>query len=72
MIQVHRKTPFSDKYFISEHDNDYSIIDKNFLEPEIVYYKNTNSLVFQSNPFSKNSSNSYLNECINLIKSYIK
>lgn len=62
----------SDKYFISEYDNDYSIIDKNFLESEIVYYKNTNSLVFQSNPFSKNSSNSYLNECVNLIKSYIK
>ena len=62
----------SDKYFISEYDNDYSIINKKFLEPEIVYYKNTNSLVFQSNPFSKNSSTSYLNESINLIKSYIK
>lgn len=62
----------SDTYFMNEYNKDHSVIHKDFLEPEIVYYKNNNFLVFQSNPFSKNSSNSYLEESINIIKSYIK
>ena len=44
----------------------------NFLEPEIVYYKNTNSLCIQGHPEWNHCEEKTSKMCLNLINKYLK
>ena len=53
-------------------DNEEIETPKNFLEPEIIYYKNTNSLCIQGHPEWNHCEKRTSNMCLNLIDKYLK
>jgi gamma-glutamyl-gamma-aminobutyrate hydrolase PuuD len=53
-------------------DNEEIELPKNFLEPEIVYYKNTNALCIQGHPEWGHCEKRTSNMCLNLIDKYLK
>jgi gamma-glutamyl-gamma-aminobutyrate hydrolase PuuD len=53
-------------------DNEEIELPKNFLEPEIVYYKNTNALCIQGHPEWKHCEKRTSVMCLNLIGKYLK
>jgi len=53
-------------------DNEEIKLHKNFLEPEIVYYKNTNSLCIQGHPEWSHCDKKTSTMCLNLIDKYLK
>ena len=53
-------------------DNEEIELPKNFLEPEIVYYKNTNSLCIQGHPEWNHCEKRTSNMCLNLINTYLQ
>ena len=53
-------------------DNEEIELPKNFLEPEIVYYKNTNALCIQGHPEWSHCEKRTSNMCLNLIDKYLK
>ena len=53
-------------------DNEEIKLAKNFLEPEIVYYKNTNALCIQGHPEWSHCERRTSNMCLNLIDKYLK
>lgn len=52
-------------------DNQQIELDLNFLEPEIVYYKNTNSLCIQGHPEWSNCPEKTVEYCLDLIEKYL-
>jgi len=50
----------------------FSDLHKNFLEPEIVYYKNTNALCIQGHPEWTHCEKRTSSMCLNLIDKYLK
>lgn len=53
-------------------DNEEIELSKDFLEPEIVYYKNTNSLCIQGHPEWSHCERRTSTMCLNLIDKYLK
>jgi len=53
-------------------DNEEIDLPKNFLEPEIVYYKNTNALCIQGHPEYSHCEKRTSSMCLNLIDKYLK
>lgn len=53
-------------------DNEEIELSKNFLEPEIVYYKNTNALCIQGHPEWSHCERRTSTMCLNLIDKYLK
>ncbi len=53
-------------------DNEEIELSNNFLEPEIVYYKKTNSLCIQGHPEWSHCEKRTSNMCLNLIDKYLK
>ena len=53
-------------------DNEEIELPKNFLEPEIVYYKNTDSLCIQGHPEWSHCEKRTSSMCLNLIDKYLK
>jgi len=53
-------------------DNKEVELSKNFLEPEIVYYKNTNALCIQGHPEWSHCERRTSSMCLNLIDKYLK
>ena len=53
-------------------DNEEIELPKNFLEPEIVYYKNTNALCIQEHPERSHYEKRTSSMCLNLIDKYLK
>ena len=53
-------------------DNEEIELPKNFLEPEIVYYKNTNALCIQGHPEWSHCEKRTSSMCLNLIDKYLK
>ena len=53
-------------------DNEEIELPKNFLEPEIVYYKNTNALCIQGHPEWSHCEKRTSQMCLNLIDKYLK
>lgn len=53
-------------------NNEEVELSKNFLEPEIVYYKNTNALCIQGHPEWSHCEKRTSNMCLNLIDKYLK
>lgn len=53
-------------------ENDEIELSKDFLEPEIIYYKNTNSLVIQGHPEWSHCEKRTSNMCLNLIDKYLQ
>lgn len=53
-------------------DNEEVELPKNFLEPEIVYYKNTNALCIQGHPEWSHCEKRTSDMCLNLIDKYLK
>lgn len=53
-------------------NNEETELSKNFLEPEIVYYKNTNALCIQGHPEWSHCTKRTSNMCLNLIDKYLK
>ena len=53
-------------------DNEEIELSNNFLEPEIVYYKNTNALCIQGHPEWNHCEKRTSNMCLNLIDKYLK
>jgi GMP synthase-like glutamine amidotransferase len=53
-------------------DNEEIELAKNFLEPEIIYYKNTNALCIQGHPEWNHCERRTSNMCLNLIDKYLK
>ena len=53
-------------------DNEEIELPKNFLEPEIVYYKNTNALCIQGHPEWNHCEKRTSSMCLNLIDKYLK
>ena len=53
-------------------DNEEIETPKNFLEPEIIYYKNTNSLCIQGHPEWSHCERRTSDMCLNLIDKYLK
>jgi hypothetical protein len=53
-------------------DNEEIELSKDFLEPEIVYYKNTNSLCIQGHPEWSHCERRTSLMCLNLIDKYLK
>ncbi len=53
-------------------DNEEIDLSKNFLEPEIIYYKNTNSLCIQGHPEWSHCEKRTSSMCLNLIDKYLK
>ncbi len=64
------------EYFQSETylngDNEEIDLPKNFLEPEIIYYKNTNALCIQGHPEWSHCEKRTSQMCLNLIDKYLK
>lgn len=53
-------------------NNEEIELSKDFLEPEIIYYKNTNSLVIQGHPEWSHCERRTSSICLNLIDKYLK
>jgi len=53
-------------------DNKEIELPKDFLEPEIIYYKNTNALVIQGHPEWNHCEKRTSSMCLNLIDTYLK
>ena len=53
-------------------DNEEIELPKNFLEPEIIYYKNTNALCIQGHPEWSNCERRTSDMCLNLIDKYLQ
>lgn len=53
-------------------NNEEMKLDENFLEPEIVFYKNTNSLAIQGHPEFTGASADFVETSLNLIEEYLK
>ena len=53
-------------------DNEEIELSKDFLEPEIVYYKNTNALCIQGHPEWSHCEKRTSNMCLNLIDKYLQ
>jgi gamma-glutamyl-gamma-aminobutyrate hydrolase PuuD len=53
-------------------DNEEIELPKNFLEPEIIYYKSTNALVIQGHPEWSHCEKRTSSMCLNLIDKYLK
>lgn len=53
-------------------NNEEMKLDEKFLEPEIVFYKNTNSLAIQGHPEFAGANPEFVETALNLIEEYIK
>jgi GMP synthase-like glutamine amidotransferase len=62
---------FQSKTYLNGNNEEIDL-PKNFLEPEIVYYKNTNALVIQGHPEWNHCEKRTSNMCLNLIDKYLK
>ena len=62
---------FQSKTYLNGNDEEIELA-KNFLEPEIVYYKNSNALCIQGHPEWSHCEKRTSNMCLNLIDKYLK
>lgn len=62
---------FQSKTYLNGNDEEIEL-SKDFLEPEIVYYKNSNSLCIQGHPEWSHCEKRTSNMCLNLIDKYLK
>ena len=62
---------FQSKTYLNGNNEEIEL-SKDFLEPEIVYYKNTNALCIQGHPEWSHCEKRTSNMCLNLIDKYLK
>ena len=62
---------FQSKTYLNGNDEEIELA-KNFLEPEIVYYKNSNALCIQGHPEWSHCEKRTATMCLNLIDKYLK
>lgn len=62
---------FQSKTYLNGNNEEIEL-PKDFLEPEIVYYKNTNALCIQGHPEWSHCEKRTSNMCLNLIDKYLK
>ena len=62
---------FQSKTYLNGNDEEIELA-KNFLEPEIVYYKNSNALCIQGHPEWSHCEKRTYSMCLNLIDKYLK
>jgi anthranilate/para-aminobenzoate synthase component II len=61
---------FRSNYYLNGNNNEIEL-SQDFLEPEIVYYKNNNSLCIQGHPEYSSCSEDTTNLCLHLIEQYL-